>query len=372
VASVLIPTRGNDPDATYVAAAIRLKGHHARLWLTADYPARQSQSFAFGIVPPEARVSSPFGAFDVLDIDAIWLRRPTWPYSAHLATTEEDQTYLRATGRRYHMSLWTWLEQSAFFRRDVFWVNKFSAMYVAESKFAQLELAEKVGFRVPRTLVSNDRAEIVDFIERTGAVIRKSLILFHWIEDGKSYATLANSIRPDDLKNEGKWLPYSDIYQERIEKKSEIRTFVFGKTFFSVEMTPDTSHEGLVDFRMLHSSPGRVALVELPDEVKRKCLALMAALGVVSAVIEIMKDTEGRYVFTEVNQGGQFLWITQHFPTCSILDAFSEFLISRDPDFEWTDDSTGLTLSSVAESEPYQELLVEEKGGCAPPPFWGV
>lgn len=373
VTSVLIPTRGNDPDATYVAAAIRLKGHNAQLWMTADYPARQWQSFRFGTEQNRSSVSSPFGSFDLSDFDTIWLRRPTWPYSENLAKTEEDSKFLKATGRRYHMSLWPWLADSARLREDLFWVNEYWSMYAAESKFLQLEHAERSGFRIPTTLVSNNTAEIRDFVESNDAVIRKSLILFHWLEDGKSFATMANQIRASDLEGEGEHLPYSDIYQERIEKVSEIRTLVFGRTFFSVELTPGIEHERLVDFRTLHSVSGRVRLVDLPEELKTKCLALMGALGVVSAVIEIMVDTEGNYIFTELNQGGQFLWITQHFPRCAILDAFSEFLIRRDPDFEWVaDDEEAMTLSEVADSAPYRELLVEEKESCAPPPFWGV
>jgi len=93
VTSVLIPTRGNDPDATYVAAAIRLKGHDAQLWLTADYPTRQSQNFSFDGKSIQSTVSSPLAEFDLKTFDTIWLRRPTWPYSGNLSATDEDQTY---------------------------------------------------------------------------------------------------------------------------------------------------------------------------------------------------------------------------------------------------------------------------------------
>jgi hypothetical protein len=92
-------------------------------------------------------------------------------------------------------------------------------------------------------------------------------------------------------------------------------------------------------------------------------------LGLVSAVLEIMVDEDGRYVFTEVNQGGQFLWVTEHFPDSPILDAFADFLIERDPAFVY-DGQGELTVSRVRETEAYRELRTKERAGLYPPPAW--
>jgi hypothetical protein len=258
------------------------------------------------------------------------------------------------------------------FSKGAFWVNGYAAACRAESKLLQLHHAAKVGFRVPRTLVSNDVDAIRDFVNGCDGAIRKSLLLFQWLEDKRSHSTLASSISADDLVSEPPRLPYCDIYQERIRKRSEIRAFLFGGTFFAVEISPGQSKADLVDFRTLHESRGNVAVIDFPQELKSACLRLLQALGLVSAVIEVMIDENGDFVFTEINQAGQFLWIMNHFPDSAILDAFVDFLISADPNFERIEQKSDLTLSAIRETEIYEELLAEEKEGLCPEPFAGV
>jgi hypothetical protein len=370
--SVLIPTRGTDSDATFVAAAIRAKGHDAQMWMTADFPSIQTQTMEFSGGEWRSSIHSDTSDFSFETHDVVWFRRPAAPYLTPIAIAPQDRTYLSATSRRYHQDLWHCLGQGRVFNRNTFWVNELAAVYRAESKMLQIDRAASVGFKVPRTLVSNDVAEISDFITGRSRVIRKSLILFHWLEDGKSCSTMASPITVEDLTGEGQRLSYCDIYQEFIPKTSELRTFIFGNTFFTVEVRPEPGAAELVDFRVLHKRPESVRPVELPSHVKEMCLALLRSLGLVSAVIEIMVEPSGDYVFTEVNQGGQFLWITNHDRDSAVLDAFSEFLIAKDPNFEWEQDKSELTVSSIQESGVYQELLNEEKEGLCPEPFSGI
>ena len=40
--------------------------------------------------------------------------------------------------------------------------------------------------------------------------------------------------------------------------------------------------------------------------------------------------------FLEVNPAGQFLWVEEANPEIRLLAPFVDFLLSRDPDFQWT------------------------------------
>jgi len=62
---------------------------------------------------------------------------------------------------------------------------------------------------------------------------------------------------------------------------------------------------------------------------------------------------DGRSVFLEVNESGQFLFI-ERYAGIPLLDAFSEFLLQAGPDFAWNADRVQVRYSDV--TEPVQRL----------------
>lgn len=141
--AVLIPTRGNDADATYVATAIRIKGHKSTVWLTADFPTRQSQSFLLEQSGWNGVVDSQFGRIELGEYNSVWLRRPIAPYYSETTVNERDLPYLKAVSARYHQSLWPFLCQGGVVDSEAFWVNDFISAYKAESKLLQLKEAAR-------------------------------------------------------------------------------------------------------------------------------------------------------------------------------------------------------------------------------------
>ena len=65
------------------------------------------------------------------------------------------------------------------------------------------------------------------------------------------------------------------------------------------------------------------------------CRALLRRLGLVFGCIDFIVTPEGEYVFLEVNQMGQFLWVELANPEFPLLQAFAEFLVSQDPEFRF-------------------------------------
>jgi hypothetical protein len=63
-------------------------------------------------------------------------------------------------------------------------------------------------------------------------------------------------------------------------------------------------------------------------------------LGLVFGCLDLIVTPEGEYVFLEVNESGQFLWV-EGYTGLPLLDAFTELLIQGRKDFRWTpsDDS---------------------------------
>ena len=54
---------------------------------------------------------------------------------------------------------------------------------------------------------------------------------------------------------------------------------------------------------------------------------LMRMLGLAFGCIDLIVTPQGEYVFLEVNEMGQFLWVEQREPACPLLRAFATMLI---------------------------------------------
>jgi hypothetical protein len=67
--------------------------------------------------------------------------------------------------------------------------------------------------------------------------------------------------------------------------------------------------------------------------------------------VDLIVTPSGEYVFLEVNQVGQFLFV-EHYTSQCLLDMFAEFLIQARLDFSWNEDAASIRLADVrAEAE---------------------
>ncbi|MFM9073679.1 MAG: hypothetical protein ACKOOC_09800, partial [Cyanobium sp.] len=84
--------------------------------------------------------------------------------------------------------------------------------------------------------------------------------------------------------------------------------------------------------------------VELPEQVRSACIGLMHELGLVFGYIDLIVTKDQEYVFLEVNQMGQFLWVEEANPNIPLLDAFCQFLMAGHVDFAYDRSRQKFTL----------------------------
>lgn len=63
----------------------------------------------------------------------------------------------------------------------------------------------------------------------------------------------------------------------------------------------------------------------------------MSGLEIVTGSFDFAIEENGKYVFFEVNEQGQFLWMERHCPQLPVLDMFTKFLISSNEKFRYRD-----------------------------------
>lgn len=173
----------------------------------------------------------------------------------------------------------------------------FDYPYLKHDKLDILLLAKKHGFDIPETYITN---EINNFTN--GRFITKS------IENTTSfvYNNLVYSVYTSLVKKtKTHFLP--SLIQSKIEKKYEIRTFYLDGKCYSMAIFSQKDKQTSLDFRKYnYVNPNRSIPYKLPQSIEIKINKLMIDLNLKTGSLDIIKSTDGKFYFLEVNPVGQF------------------------------------------------------------------
>lgn len=194
----------------------------------------------------------------------------------------------------------------------------------------QQRLARELGLATPRTLMTNDPAEARDFIAscRHGA-IAKMLSAFAVLDDeGKEQVVFTTSIRDEHLeKLEGLRLAPM-VFQEKIEKRLELRITVVGSRMFVAAVDSQRTAGAEVDWR----ERGVTLLpawsdYSLPAEIERALERYMQRIGLQYSAIDMIVEPDGRHVFLEANPAGECFWLEHYAPHFPLTEAIADVLV---------------------------------------------
>lgn len=299
---VLVLTQEYDPTADPVVTALNERGARVFRADTSYFPTRMS------ITSSDFRGGRSVLRYDDREVDlgalsSVWYRRPTAfrfeegmdPAQREFALNESLHGVggiLRAT--------------------DCLWVNRPDVDAVAELKPYQLQVAKRLGLRVPRTLITNDPAEVEELLRTVeGPLVYKAFTggVIHY--PGAFPSGLLTAVVGDELRENLDRVRHCPcIFQEYVEKAYEVRLTVIGNTYFPVTITSQEEDATAVDWRgKVHLPYGDYQ--PLPSHVVKQVQALLAELRTVYAAVDFIVTPSGEYVFLEVNPGGQFMWMQQ-------------------------------------------------------------
>ncbi|HEU4411803.1 MAG TPA: hypothetical protein VFS43_41570 [Polyangiaceae bacterium] len=330
MARILIATISDDMHAAAVAHVLERMGHEPVRWVCADFPQRGTISLSphdpEGASP---RVADARGELPAAPADVFWNRRPSLPVIGPGVLPEGDRRFALRESAILLTGAIDLLSQGGFA------VNGPREAARAENKVVQLSVARALGFALPDTLISNEPERIRRFVRERADVgaIYKPFRPATW-ESADRLAMLYTakvdeaSLPDDDLLRLG-----PGIFQAYVPKAYELRVTCMGDEVLAARLDSQATRDGKVDWRIAHVHDLAVRPVELPPAVARRCLELLRRLGLVFGCIDLIVTPEGEYVFLEVNQMGQFLWVEIACPAMPMLQTFCEFLVRRDPHF---------------------------------------
>ena len=205
----------------------------------------------------------------------------------------------------------------------VLWVNNPHKNSFAEMKINQLNCAEKMGFKIPKTCVTNSKDNLLEFFKSTNGHIIAKALYAPLIQDSKSEFFIFSNKISDVLDIDKTELSLSPvIFQEELQHKIDYRITVVGSTCFVAEITYDD--KSILDWRMAKNNI-RMRRCTLPSDVINNCIQYVSELGLQFGAIDLIKSND-RYYFLEINPNGEWGWLQKNleFP---IAESITEQLV---------------------------------------------
>jgi hypothetical protein len=181
-----------------------------------------------------------------------------------------------------------------------------------ENKLHQLAVAGRLGFAVPRTLMTNSPERFLDFYEDChGELISKRAVNLVPRVGGDAARPFTVSVRRRDAANHQAVRHGPVIFQEKVPKKVELRVTVVGTRVFAAEIRSQESYRQHTDWRHTpeFAQARYYAVHTLPAEVEQRCVQVVKALNLTFGALDLILTPDDRYVFLEVNINGQWAYL---------------------------------------------------------------
>jgi glutathione synthase/RimK-type ligase-like ATP-grasp enzyme len=242
------------------------------------------------------------------EITAVWYRKPEPIDLRHFEMDLVALEYVEAEFTEIVLGIYALLGHA-------FWINNPYNTRIAHRKLLQLRTATEVGFSVPRSIVTNRPQAALGFASEIGGDLAiKSLGAISVIQEeagiARQFGVFTRRVTPAEIKEHNDKVGYMPtLFQEFVEKESELRVTCVGKAVFACEIQTREGDITNDDYRF--DTPNlRHEAVDRPDLVDRMH-AYMRSLGLNFACFDFLVSKTGDLTFLEANANGQWYWVEQ-------------------------------------------------------------
>lgn len=266
-------------------------------------------------------ISNKFvGIKRIRNISSVWFHGGD-VYVGNLQQSSELNTYLSASTKIIFES---YLKRSNLLSIGSLLNNE------VNKKIENLYNAQFVLLKTPATIFTNRKSELMLFFKKfkqTGVICKNFMEGNIFIEGDFVYDTsktfeITSKLIEEIPKNFG-----ISLFQEKIDKKFEIRIVFFDGVFYSAALIDTKKH---VDIRIALNSSEKPRMVpyKLPEPIKVKLKKLMHKSNYSYCSIDLIYTHNGEYIFLEINPCGQISFINE---ACNFYmeKDFADYLIKK-------------------------------------------
>ena len=187
---------------------------------------------------------------------------------------------------------------------------------VHSNKLIDLYLANQCGLKIPKSLVTTSKKELILFQEEKKQLITKSLKkdLDILVDDFSYEGTGTNKLNENNVHSLSDNF-FSSFIQDGITKAFEIRIFFIEQEFYAMAIINTLPiEEQRIDYRNEVNSKKNMRYVpfKLPIQIKEKLMEFTKLRKIDTGSIDMIVSTEGDYYFLEVNPSGQLEWVSYY------------------------------------------------------------
>ncbi|WNG24570.1 MvdC family ATP-grasp ribosomal peptide maturase [Cystobacter fuscus] len=298
---LLITHSGDYFTVDRVAQEVSRRGMRPLRVNTDGFPSQWELSSLLGPAHEDVVLHTAAGEVHGAEVRSVWLRRRVAPRLDETLDPAWRESCVRESSAALAGAL------DGLTGAGCRFINPLGADEAAGNKLLQLRLARAHGLEIPRTLVTNDAGRVRSwFHEVGGRVVAKMLTPLSQSMSGGQPFVYTTAIGPEHLDELDGLRLSPMVFQERIDKSHELRVAVVGERCFVGAIDASRSVEGQVDWRRSRPDECSWAVGQLPEEIARRLVRLVAELGLVYGAADFIVTPEGRYVFLEVNPGGEW------------------------------------------------------------------
>jgi ATP-grasp ribosomal peptide maturase len=295
--AVLVVTDRYDPTADVVVQELNRRDVPVFRFDTSEFPTALTVGAELDGDGWCGRAWTARRSVDLAAISGIYYRRPT-AFSFHEDMSTEERRWANVQARLGFGGLLASLAP---------WLNHPHSIGYAEYKPVQLQAAITAGFRVPRTLVTNDPDIARDFVADVGQAVYKSFGGTAAVTDSDgTHQVFATLVTPQQA-GEASVAHSMHLFQAWVPKVYDVRLTVVDDQFFAARIdarSPASRVDWRADYRSLEYAP-----IETPAGVRAQASGLLRRLGLRFAAMDFAVTPDGAWWFLEANPNGQWAWI---------------------------------------------------------------
>jgi hypothetical protein len=306
---VAIFTRANDFHAYAIQHTLRARGIGCGIVETDALAGSGGLSWSTEGEAPAVLPDEDGDRIPVADLDLVWWRRLTGEPQIPESVRDEAARDLVASDCRATL---VGLALNEFRGR---WVSHPEATRLAENKLIQLDVAKRVGLRLPRTLVSQDPEAVRKFCrDQDYRVVVKT------VAGTRMTPVMAGAVSPEILSSDSEIALSPAIYQALVPGSEHLRICCFG----------DQTHTALLRTERLdwrYPLDADAEPYELDHSITRRLQLMLEGLNLRMGIFDMKIDPGGgEPAWLEVNPQGQFLFL-QGMCEMPLTEVFTDFLV---------------------------------------------
>lgn len=301
---ILIVTNKNDSHADAVIHALRRNEVAVFRLNTEDILSKynfqlqiNAQGEWYGVVEDE--LGRPL---NLCNLRSAWLRKPVFGTLGLRDLNESAARFVLSESRS--------LVDILYSLPNVTWVNDPFCANRAKVKFQQLILANKLGVKTPRTIITANPDFAREFVTAFSSdVLTKSVYTSNVTFDGVNQGILSRKLSPSEFEEHCDTISMCPtLIQEYCEKDHELRVTVIGSKVFAVKIDSQMNMETKIDWRS-NTLLSPHSKCQLPERIERFCLEFMSNQQLIYGAMDFIVTPNHEYIFLENNPFGNYQWL---------------------------------------------------------------